>query len=112
VNEIELYIHEYAGLRTASPFEDSSAMYFTSPGCGMPDCMASGVFQATASSSLIFGFGVSNVVNAGTGFAARSTYNSNVTEDRVVTHSGMYQATGTPTGGLWQLMIGAAFAGQ
>jgi hypothetical protein len=106
-----LHIHEYAGLARQGAFDVGSAAAGTSSAV---DGMASGAKATTADHELIFGYGVSSdTAYPGTGFTARSGFSTgDVTEDKVVSVQGTYQATATMVSGTnWEMLM-ATFKGD
>jgi hypothetical protein len=106
-----MHIHEYSGLALRAAFDEGSAAAGTSSAV---DGMASGTKSTAADNELIFGYGVSSdTAYPGTGFVARSGFSTgDVTEDRIVSVRGAYQATGTMvTGSSWEMLM-ATFRGQ
>jgi hypothetical protein len=106
ISAIEVYAHEYANVVA---FDVAAAANGTTTAI---DGMRSGTVATTAPNELIFGFGVSGVVSPGSGFIPRNSFHNNITEDRVVSALGSYEATGTMTGGAeWTMMV-ATFKGR
>jgi hypothetical protein len=107
---IELYLHEYSGVPRVGAVE--SIAYSVGP-CtdGATDCMATPLMDASAPQSIIFGFGISNQVNAGTFFQMRENRDFNVTEDRLVAGPGQYQAVATKVGGPANAILGLVLRG-
>jgi hypothetical protein len=73
--------------------------------------MQSGALAASAN-DLIFGFGVGDSIQVGTGFTARRRDSDDLTEEKIVTAAGSYQATATAIGSPNWSMLGAAFRGR
>jgi len=89
-----IYIFEYKGISKLSPLDGSAQV------SGSSSTVASGAITATGSGDLLFGFCVSDAAcSNGSGFTARSTLNSNLGEEKVLTASGSYSATATATAG-------------
>jgi hypothetical protein len=103
-----MHIHEYSGLVA---FDTGSTAAGTSSAV---DGMASGVKSTAADHELIFGYGVSSdTAFPGTGFNARSGFSTgDVTEDRIVSVRGAYQATATMVSGTHWEMLMATFRGE
>jgi chitodextrinase len=101
-----IYAHEYSGINQTSPLDVTIAA------AGPSGNLTSGVTNTTNSMDLLFAGGVSaNVVTSpGPGYMARSTSHGNITEDRVVTVTGSYNATATNSGGAWGMQF-VAFRG-
>jgi hypothetical protein len=87
--EIFFYIHEYTGADTLSPLDATSS----NVGAGLP--ASSGSAATHAENELIFGmeFDGVNVDHAGDDFTMRSSFDSNMTEDRIVNSMGTYDAS-------------------
>jgi hypothetical protein len=106
----EVYAHEYAGIAMSNPSDQTSWTAGTSTA---PDGMISGPIVTTAPNDLLFGFGQSAGMSAGgEGFLPRTSFDGNVTEDKVVNTVGTYQATATMLSGTHWTMLAAAFKGQ
>ena len=101
-----IYAHEYSGINPTSPLDVTIAA------AGPSGNLTSGVTNTTNSIDLLFAGGVSaNVVTSpGPGYMARSTSHGNITEDRIVTVTGSYNATATNSGGAWGMQF-VAFRG-
>ncbi len=99
----EVYLHEYAGL---SAFDAGGGAVGTASGT---DGMSSGPVQTHFANELIFGFGVTGTAAAGTSFTARSTFDSNITEELVASTTGYYTATATMVAGSGWTMLVATF---
>jgi hypothetical protein len=69
--------------------------------------MNSGSMATNFTNELIFGIGTSDIVDApGAGFTSRNTFNNNMTEDRLVTSTGSYNATEThASGNAWTMLM-------
>jgi hypothetical protein len=102
VSNIELYIHEYSGADTVSPLD--AAISATSDS---GTAMDSGFATTHNANELIFGAGFTGTVSTpGAGFTTRSTFDSNMTEDKSATSVGSYDATETSgSGGAWIMMM-------
>jgi hypothetical protein len=104
--QLNLYVHEYAGAWSADPFDaaaGATGAATTTDGATTP------AITTTSTSELLFvdctfaGFG-----SSGTGFAMRSGFHGNVTEDRVVNAPGSYAGTASwLSGGGWTISIAA-----
>ncbi len=99
----EVYLHEYAGIVAY----DTGAVAVGSSTA--TDAMASGPADTHAAKELVFGYGVTGSAVAGTGFTERSSFDSNITEDQIVTMQGTYDATATMTAGSGWTMLMATF---
>jgi hypothetical protein len=99
-SRFEVYIHEYANV---SAYDVGRAAIGTSAS------MTSGTMNLSGSNELLFGYAwSSDTVTVGSGFTARSTAYSNVTEDMIVTSAGSYEATASQNSNAWA-MLAAAF---
>ncbi|HLK50464.1 MAG TPA: Ig-like domain-containing protein, partial [Bryobacteraceae bacterium] len=101
-----IYAHEYTGVRQVSPLDVTVA------GAGAWGNLNSGSATTANAVDLIFAGGGSAeaVRGAGAGYTARSTAHGSITEDRVVSVAGAYNATATNRGGAWAMQM-VAFAG-
>jgi hypothetical protein len=101
VTFIQVYIHEYSGLALTDALDQTSAGRITSPS----DAAArSGSVITTQDRELLFGFGAADKIEPGDGFARRTNLFGDVTEDRVVSTVGTYEATATAAGDWTMLM--------
>ncbi len=99
-HEIELYLHEYAGVGAVGASAGASG---TLTGV---DKMQTPLVTTTAANTLLFGYGVCGSCVAGTGFTGRTALHDNVTEDRIAATPGDYRATATMTAGTaWSLVV-------
>jgi hypothetical protein len=103
--ESHLYAHEYAGLVA---FDVGAGATGTS---AATDGVASGFITTRYANELLFAYSQTGVVVAGTGFTARSTFDSNVSEDQLIPTVGTYQATATMTSGSSWTIVAGAFRG-
>ena len=96
-----LEIFEYSGLDTANPLDVTAAA------TGSGTAANSGSATTTSANELIFGAGNSGVnLNAGSGFTKRgSNVFGNLAEDKVVSSTGSYNATGTQTSSAWLIQM-------
>jgi hypothetical protein len=106
-----MHIHEYSGLARTGAFDVGSSAAGTS---NAVDGMASGAKMTNADNELIFGYGVSSdTAYPGTGFTARSGFSTgDVTEDKIVSARGTYQANATMVSGVHWAMLMATFKGE
>jgi hypothetical protein len=74
--------------------------------------MRSGPATTTAAGELIFGYGTTTTAKVGTGFVTRSTFDSDLTEDRISGAPGPYEAVGTMTTGTGWTMLMLALRGR
>jgi hypothetical protein len=109
---VDLYIHEYAGLAAVDAIDGTSTARGTSSDA---DSVASASVTVTAPNELLFAFvGADSAdVTVGSGFYLGVTFIGNLTEDRVIEQPGTYQATATVTtsGYAWGVLL-AAFKGK
>ncbi|HYR87936.1 MAG TPA: LamG-like jellyroll fold domain-containing protein [Terriglobia bacterium] len=99
-----IYLFEYKGIRTVSPLDGAAQS------SGSSSSVSSGTITTTATGDLLFGFCISDSsCSKGSGFTARSTYESNLGEDEIVSAPGPNAATATSTAP-W-IMHAAAFIG-
>ena len=96
---------EYAGLKAPQDFQSGKGV------SSKVDGMSSGLLNPQVDNTMLFGFGVADTAAAGTGFIERTNGGSIITEDRIVSAAGMYEATATMTGGANWTMLGVSFAG-
>jgi chitodextrinase len=98
-----LYIHEYSGLDPVSPLDAAVAA------SGSQSSMNSGSLATTRVNDLLFAAGESNrsVTKVGSGYTTRSTSYGNITEDRIASATGSYNATATQNGNAWILQLAA-----
>lgn len=98
-----VYIHEYSGLDTVAPFD------VTASSAGTSTTLDSGSVTTNFANELIFGYGIQDVVQtplAGSSFTARSTAQSNITEDKTVSVAGSYTATASvPSSANWLMRV-------
>jgi chitodextrinase len=101
-----VYVHEYSGISQTAPVD------VTASTSGTSGALNSGAVTTTNASELLFAGGVSaNVVTAaGAGYTPRSTFQGNMTEDRIVSATGSYAATASNSGGAWAMQL-VAFRG-
>lgn len=102
-----IYVAEYSGIATTSPFLNGARAENDNPGTGT-DVVSSGVANATSQPALVWGFSIdtsgTTTPNAGTGFTSRTGVWSTATclgrpEDKRVTATGNVAATFTATTG-------------
>jgi glucose/arabinose dehydrogenase len=96
-----IYIHEYSGIDKVSPVD------VTQSAIGTGSAMNSGSVTTTNAADLLFAAGASNaaITAGGSGYTARSSAFGNRTQDRRVTATGSYNATGTQNGGAWVMQL-------
>ena len=102
-----VYVNEYAGLDPVAPVDVTAAAI------GSTSSVNSGSVVTSSAQDLLFA-GVASmdiVTRPGTGYTARSTAEGNMTEDRVVSTAGTYNATATNSRGGWAIqMVALRFA--
>jgi hypothetical protein len=104
---LSIHIHEYSGLADSSAFDVGS---FSTGTAGGADGMKSGAKPTSANAELVFGYAISSTTAPGTGFTARTGFETgDVTEDKIVTTRGTYEATATMTSGTEWEMVMAVF---
>jgi hypothetical protein len=95
--DCEIYIHEYSGIASFGEAAFNKAATPTKVRDGMTVLLTT-----VAPNELLFGFATAGAVSPGTQFDVRSTFNANVTEDRIAGTPGSYEVTATgvdtPTG--------------
>jgi uncharacterized protein (TIGR03437 family) len=101
-----VYAHEYAGVLQTSPIDVTAAA------AGASGSLNSGSAITTNNTDLLFAGGVSSysVTGPGAGYTIRSTAQGNITEDRIVSATGSYNATATHNGQAWAMQM-VAFKG-
>jgi hypothetical protein len=97
---IEAYLTEYAGVSTASPIDAQAGA------AGSASKVSSGTAATSTAGDLIYGYCVGDwACTAGSGFAARSTFNGNLIEDMTAPSAGSYAATASATSGWTMQMV-------
>jgi hypothetical protein len=109
ITQFNVYIHEYSGFTLTNAFDNGNGGSGNTSGT---DGILSASIPTSGSNELLFGFGIADVVASGTGFAPRSNYGANITEDRIVAMPSVVHATATMTSGSGWTMLAAAFRGQ
>jgi hypothetical protein len=103
--DLQVYVHEFANVGST---DGGTGMSGTG---GSVDGMTSGTFHTHSANELIFGFGFAEAVDVGTGFAAYSAFNANITEGRTVSDAGLEQAAATASlGGAWTMLAAGLVA--
>jgi hypothetical protein len=97
---IELYAHEYSGLRALDKAAGAT---------GTTMIMDSGAITTTSAGDLLFAFAETGGAGTGNGFTARSAANANLTEDEFLGAPGTYHATATMDVGTSWVIVAAAF---
>jgi glucose/arabinose dehydrogenase/PKD repeat protein len=92
-----VYILEYSGIDRANPLDVNVAA------TGSAAAMNSGSIATKNAVDLVFGAGATRgtVTAGGTGFTVRSTVSGSLTEDKVVTATGSYNATARQDSNAW-----------
>jgi hypothetical protein len=103
----EVYVSEYAGVDPVSPLDQTSVLTGTAD-----DTPDSGSKTTTFANDLLFGYAQSGgaIAGEGPGFAARSTYHSNLVEDTIAPQTGSYSASFLASDSDWFAMM-ATFKG-
>ena len=101
-----VYAHEYSGVLQTAPVDVTAAA------AGASGPLDSGSVTTTNDTDLLFAGGVSGqtVTSPGPGYTARSTFQGNMTEDRIVFAKGSYGATASNSSGAWAMQM-VAFKG-
>ncbi|HVM42848.1 MAG TPA: Ig-like domain-containing protein [Gemmatimonadales bacterium] len=98
---LEVYATEYRGADTGSPVDASAQA------SGSSASVSSGNAITTSANDVLTAFCVGdNSCRVGSGFTARSTFNSNLVEDRAAGAAGSYAATATASSG-WAIIMAA-----
>ena len=96
---IELYISEYSGLDTENPIDAQAGA------SGRAGSVSSGSVATSVAGDILYGYCVGDwACTSGLGFAARSTFHSNLIEDMTAENPGGYAATGSATNG-WSMQV-------
>ena len=101
----DLMMMEYSGLALANAFD------VTNHATGMTTAMSSGTIVTHAANELILGYAEGTGTTAGAGFTQRASQTGNLTEDKIVSAIGQYDATATATSGAWTMIV-ASFSGR
>ena len=97
---IELYLDEYAGINTTTPIDAEVGA------SGKAGTVSSGNATTTIAGDIIYGFCVADdTCSLGSGFSARSTFESNLAEDKLTASTGSYAATGSANEGWTMQMV-------
>jgi len=97
---LELYLSEYSGINSTSPIDAQAGS------SGNAGAVSSGSVTTTAAGDIIYGYCVADWgCTAGSGFAARSTLDGNLMEDKTAGSAGSYAATGSATNGWTMQMV-------
>ncbi len=106
-----LRLHEYASTAQTGPIEVSA---FATGTDSSIDGARSGLITTTEPNELLFGYATFFGGSPGTGteFTTRSTFDGDLTEDRLAPTPGGYEVTATMLGGSQWTVIGAAIRGR
>ena len=97
---MEVYLTEYAGVNQTNPIDAQTGA------AGNAGPVSSGKAMTTAAGDVIYGYCVGDgTCTVGSGFAARSTLDSNLIEDETAGNPGPYAATGSATNGWTMQMV-------
>ncbi|HSR89628.1 MAG TPA: DUF4038 domain-containing protein [Candidatus Udaeobacter sp.] len=97
---IEAYITAYRGIDNVNPIDASAGR------TGNTGTVTSGNVTTTSAGDIIYGFCIGDdACTIGSGFTARSTMNSNLSEDKVAGTAGVFAATGSATRGWTMQMV-------
>ena len=96
-----IYIHEYSGIDKVNPVDVAGSAI------GTGSAMNSGSVTTSNAADLLFSAAASSnrITAGGTGYTTRSTASGNRTQDRNVTATGSYNATGTQNGTAWVMQL-------
>jgi chitodextrinase len=96
-----IYVHEYSGLDSVNPVD----AVISSAGTG--SALNSGSLNTTTGTDLLFAAGASDneVTTFSPGFTTRSVAFGNLTEDKVVSAIGTFNATATHSGTFWIMQL-------
>ena len=98
---LELYLTEYTGADQTNPIDAQVGA------SGSAGSVSSGNATTTVAGDVIYGYCVGDYAcTAGSGFATRSNFNSNLIEDRLAGTAGTYAATASANNGWTMQMIG------
>jgi hypothetical protein len=99
--EVEVYLHEYSGLAQVGTV-DTGASDSTSGVSDADGGVVVGPIVTHASNELVFVFATcANSCVAGPGFLTRSTFDGNLTEDRIAVAPASYKGVATAIDGGW-----------
>jgi hypothetical protein len=97
---IELYLTEYTGVDQTNPIDGQAGA------SGSAGSVSSGNATTTVAGDVIYGYCDSDgACTVGSGFAARSNFNSNLIEDGLAGNAGTYAATASATRGWTMQMV-------
>ncbi len=96
---LELYLSEYSGVDQVNPIDAQIGA------TGNAGAVSSGNATTTVAGDVIYGFCLADsTCTVGSGFAARSTLNNNLIEDKTAGAPGSYATTGTANNG-WTMQL-------
>ena len=96
---LELYLIEYTGVDPTNPIDAQAGA------SGNAGAVSSGNATTTATGDLIYGYCIADwACTAGSGFAPRSNFHSNLIEDELAGKAGSYAAIGSANNG-WTMQI-------
>src|SRR5258708_22631262 len=97
---IEVYLTEYSGVDQTNPIDAQAGTR------GNAGSVSSGNGTTTVAGHVIYGYCVGAwTCTVGSGFAARSPFDSNLIADKLAGNAGTYAATGTATNGWTMQMV-------
>jgi hypothetical protein len=97
---LEAYLTEYSNVDQTNPIDGQAG----SSGNAGP--VSSGTVNTTVAGDVIYGYCVADwACTAGSGFAARSTLDNNLMEDRTAGNTGSYAATASANNGWTMQMV-------
>ena len=97
---MEIYLTEYAGVNLAAPIDVQAGA------SGSSSSVSSGTATTTGAGDLIYGLCIGDsVCTVGPNFTVRSTFHSNVMEDKIGATAGSYAATATSNSGWTMQMV-------
>jgi hypothetical protein len=96
---LDVYLSEYSGINPTNPIDAQASA------SGSAGTVSSGNAATTVAGDVIYGYCLgSPFCTVGSGFAARSTFDGNLSEDLLAGNAGSYAATGSATGG-WAMQM-------
>lgn len=97
---LEVYLTEYSGVDPTNPID------VPVENSGVAGAVSSGNATTTTAGDLLYGYCAADAAcSAGSGFAARSTLNDNLVEDKTAGNAGSYAATGSANSGWTMHMV-------
>jgi len=102
---MEAYLAEYSGVDQTNPIDAQAGA------SGYGGSVSSGNATTTFAGDVIYGYCLADsTCTAGSGFAARSTFDSNLIEDATAGNAGTYAATGSASSGWTMQMVALKLA--